>query len=65
MGLPEIGKLAQQAGVKHLALTHLSPPVEQQRLAKRLFKRPIAAHYAGEIIVGKDGTRVVIPLAAD
>lgn len=62
MGLPELGALAQKAGVKHLALTHLSPPVEQRLLANRLFKRPVSANYQGEIIVGDDGTRIVIPL---
>jgi ribonuclease Z len=62
MGLRELGVLAQKAGVKRLALTHLSPPVEQRALANQLFKRPIAVHYQGEIIVGDDGTRIVIPL---
>jgi ribonuclease BN (tRNA processing enzyme) len=58
----DLGALAQQAGVKRLALTHLSPPVEQKLLVRSFFKRPIAARYTGEIIVGRDGTRIVIPL---
>jgi ribonuclease Z len=62
MGLPEMGKLAQKAGVKRLALTHLSPPVEQKYLANRLFRRPVAAHYAGEIVVGEDGMQIVLPV---
>ena len=62
MGLPEIGSLATKAGVKRLALTHLSPPVEQQFLVNRIFKHPVAEHYKGEIIIGNDGTRVLVPL---
>jgi ribonuclease Z len=57
-----LGALAQQAHVKRLALTHLSPPVDQKILEHTLFKRPIAEHYSGEIVVGRDGTRIVIPL---
>ncbi len=58
----DLGALAQEAGVKRLALTHLSPPVEQRLLVHSFFKKPIAARYTGEIIVSQDGTRVVIPL---
>lgn len=62
IGIPELGVLAQKARVKRLALTHLSPPVDQHLLAQQIFKRPISAYYRGEIIVGDDGTRIVIPL---
>jgi ribonuclease Z len=57
----ELGALAQEARVKRLALTHLSPPVEQRVLLNSYFKRPIAARYTGKLIVGRDGTRIVIP----
>jgi ribonuclease Z len=57
----ELGALAQEARVKRLALTHLSPPVEQRLLLNSYFRRPIAARYTGKLIVGRDGTRVVIP----
>jgi ribonuclease Z len=58
----ELGALAEQAGVKRLALTHLAPPVDQRLLVRTFFQRPIAARYSGELIVGRDGTRIVIPL---
>jgi len=58
----ELGALAEQAGVKRLALTHLAPPVDQKLLVRRFFRRPIAARYTGKLIVGRDGTRIVIPL---
>jgi ribonuclease Z len=64
IGTEELGMLAQKAQVKRLALTHLSPPVDQRVLVHRFFKRPIAARYSGEIYVGPDGTRIVIPLDA-
>jgi ribonuclease Z len=62
IGAGELGALAQAAGVRRLALTHLSPPVDQKLLVRTFFQRPIAAHYQGELIVGHDGTRIVIPL---
>jgi ribonuclease Z len=62
IGTEELGTLAQKAQVKRLALTHLSPPLEQRALVHSFFKRPIAARYTGKIIVGRDGTRIVIPL---
>jgi ribonuclease Z len=62
VGAEELGKLAERAHVKHLALTHLAPPVDQRLLVHTAFKRPVAAHYSGEITVGRDGTRIVLPL---
>ncbi len=55
-----LGTLAALAQVKCLALTHLAPPVDQTLLVNGLFKRPIAAHYSGKIVVGRDGTRIVV-----
>lgn len=57
-----LGALAEQAGVKRLALTHLAPTIDQRLLVRSFFRRPIAARYSGELVVGPDGTRVVIPL---
>ncbi len=57
-----LGELAERARVKRLALTHLAPPVDQRLLVRTAFRRPVAARYSGEIIVGRDGTRIVIPL---
>jgi ribonuclease Z len=57
----ELGELAQKAAVKRLALTHLAPPVTKAA-AGVIFKKPVAEHFNGEIIVGDDGTRIVVPL---
>lgn len=62
IGTEALATLAQEAGVRRMALTHLSPPVDQPLLVRALFKRPIAQRYAGELIVGHDGARIVIPL---
>ncbi len=62
IGAEELGALAEQAGVKRLALTHLAPPVDQKLLVRRFFQRPIVARYSGELVVGRDGTRIAIPL---
>ena len=49
--LPEdVGKVAKQAGVKTLVLTHFVPPVFNE---KELKKR-ISQYFSGEIIVGHD-----------
>ena len=60
VGAKALGKLAARAHVKRLALTHLAPPVDQRLLVHTAFKRPVAAHYKGEITVGRDGTRIAI-----
>ena len=51
----ELAKQAQQAGVKHLALTHLTP-YPDGFVARRLFTRGMSEFYSGEITVGQDGT---------
>ena len=62
MDVRDVGKLAQQARVKRLALTHLIPPLDNNAQVYRYFKQPIQKLYQGKIILGKDGTRIVIPL---
>jgi len=57
----QLGTLAQQANVKRLALTHLVPPVPKAA-ASLVFKSPVSEHYRGEIIVGDDGTKIVLPV---
>lgn len=54
-------KLAEQANVKRLTLTHLIPPLDHHVQATRYFKHPIEDLYRGEIVLGKDGTRIVVP----
>lgn len=57
----QLGELAQQSNVRRLALTHLVPPVPKAA-AGLIFKAPVGEHYRGEIIVGDDGTKIVLPL---
>lgn len=45
----EVGKIAAEAGVKKLVLTHLWSNEGEDRL-----KREVAAHFSGEIVVGRD-----------
>ena len=52
-GAPELGKLAQEAGVKKLVLTHLVPP-PRNFIVTRAFKKSVGQHYKGELIVGED-----------
>jgi len=50
---PELGKLAQRAGVKKLVLTHLVP-APRNFLMKRDFRNGVAQFYKGELIIGED-----------
>ena len=54
-----LAQQAEQAGVKHLALTHLTP-YPNGFVARRLFTQGMGDHYSGEITVGEDG-RVLTP----
>ncbi len=45
----EVGKIAAEANVKKLVLTHLWSNAEEERL-----KKEVAAHFSGEIVVGHD-----------
>ena len=62
MDARDLGQLAREAGVKKLALTHLIPPLDHHVQATTYFKCPIEEMYHGEIVLGKDGTRIVVPL---
>ncbi|MFD0661041.1 MBL fold metallo-hydrolase [Thermocatellispora tengchongensis] len=54
-----LAKQAQQAGVKHLVLTHLTP-YPDGFVARRLFTEGMSDHYDGEITVGSDGLLIVL-----
>ncbi|MFD0851186.1 MBL fold metallo-hydrolase [Actinomadura adrarensis] len=54
-----LAKQAQQAGVKHLVLTHLTP-YPDGFVARRLFTQGMSDHYKGELTVGSDGLVVVL-----
>jgi ribonuclease BN (tRNA processing enzyme) len=48
----DVGRIAQQAGVKTLVLSHLSPALES--ITDETWRAPAAKHFKGEIIVGHD-----------
>lgn len=56
----DIAQLAAKAGVRRLALTHLTPPLDRPAQVRAYFRRPARAHYKGELVIGPDGTRIVI-----
>ncbi|MDG4667258.1 MBL fold metallo-hydrolase [Mycobacterium sp. 236(2023)] len=49
-----LAQQAEDAGVEHLALTHLTP-YPDGFVARRLFTQGMSDHYSGEITVGEDG----------
>jgi ribonuclease Z len=57
----EVGKLAADAGVKTLILTHLIPATDDEEYMKLVFRDEVAKYYDGEIILAKDGTEFVLP----
>lgn len=62
MDVSDVGALAQEANVRRLALTHLAPRPQSSRQARAFFENPIKAAYDGELWVGEDGMRIVIPV---
>jgi ribonuclease BN (tRNA processing enzyme) len=48
----DVGRIAQEAGVKTLVLSHFTPAVES--IPDETWRDPVAKHFKGEIIVGKD-----------
>ena len=62
MDVSDVGALAQEANVQHLALNHLAPKPQGRSQANRLFRDPVRESYTGEISVGEDGMQIVIPV---
>lgn len=60
MDVADVGRLASEAGVGQLVLTHLAPHVTNDAQLRRLYRDPISDHYDGPITVGKDGMVVVV-----
>lgn len=48
----DIGRIAQEAGVKTLVLSHLTPAIDS--ISDATWREPAAKHFNGEILVGKD-----------
>lgn len=63
MDVGEVGALAQEANVPRLALTHLAPKPQGRHQAKAFFRDPVEEAYDGELFVGEDGMRIVVPLS--
>ena len=53
-----LARMAQEAGVKKLALTHLFPSIAPTDAAEAQFIRGMSDYYDGPIIVGRDGMEV-------
>jgi ribonuclease BN (tRNA processing enzyme) len=50
--LEDVGRIATEAGVKTLVLSHLTPAID--RITDETWRAPVAKTFTGEIIVGKD-----------
>jgi ribonuclease BN (tRNA processing enzyme) len=48
----DVGRIAQEAGVKTLVLSHLVPAIDS--ISDDTWRAPAATYFRGEIIVGKD-----------
>ena len=53
-----LARMAQEAGVKNLALTHLFPSIPPTDAAEAQFIQGMSDYYDGPIIVGRDGMEV-------
>lgn len=53
-----LARMAQEVGVKKLALTHLFPSIAPTDAAEAQFIRGMSDYYDGPIIVGRDGMEV-------
>ncbi|MGH2609789.1 MAG: MBL fold metallo-hydrolase [Tepidiformaceae bacterium] len=56
----EVAKLARQAGVRKLALTHLIPPIPSEGPAVTQFVQGMSDLYAGPIHVARDCERIAV-----
>ena len=59
----DIGVMAEEEGVKRMALTHFAPTLPSRFLMNRYYVRPIKRHYSGELYADGDGTTVRIQVA--
>ena len=54
-----LAKQAEQAGARHLVLTHMIP-YPDGFIARQLFVRGISEHYRGKLTVGEDGMLITL-----
>lgn len=50
----DVGRIAQEAGVKTVVLSHLTPTPMFENIDDETWRAPVAKYFKGEIIVGKD-----------
>ena len=55
----ELAKQAEQAGVKHLALTHLTP-YPDTAIKRHVFSKGMSEYYGGRLTVGTDGLVILV-----
>jgi ribonuclease Z len=60
----EAAREAVEAGVRMLVLTHFTPPPDQGLLA-RIFRRDVKAVPPRGMVLGEDGTLLVLPKGSD
>jgi ribonuclease Z len=60
----DVAREAVDAGVRLLVLTHFTPPPDNAILA-RIFERDVAATPPRGMVLGRDGTLVVLPTGSD
>jgi len=57
----EVAEIAREAGVPHLVMTHMVPPL-RNALMRRMFMRGVAAaRGAGDTLLGYDGLLITLP----
>ncbi|PKN71997.1 MAG: MBL fold metallo-hydrolase, partial [Deltaproteobacteria bacterium HGW-Deltaproteobacteria-10] len=59
----DAAKIAREAGVKHLVLYHILPPVPP--VLNHMFLDNVAKHYNGPITVAEDGLLISLPANSD
>jgi ribonuclease Z len=60
----DVAREAVTAGVRLLVLTHFTPPPDNAVLA-RIFRRDVAAVPPRGLVLGEDGTLVILPTGSN
>jgi len=59
----DAARVAQEAGVKHLVLSHVMPPIDDEGSQVERFAAGLGSLFAGTITVGRDLQRFTLPAA--
>ncbi|BDA77965.1 ribonuclease Z [Leptospira kobayashii] len=60
--ISELGRLAEKAKVKTLVVTHMIPVAKGFFQIKSFYKDPVRQEFHGDLIIGEDGKKIVLPL---